>query len=246
MTNEEKDDLKRFGVSKLRHIYPQFFTRDEKSQVMHAMKLLTDALDAAGVNYFLYGGSLIGSWRHHDIIPWDDDLDIIVNISDFLSLESLNISGHTVNVRTLNRYKFYNNNATDIRFWKWPFIDICFFGDNGTHIYDMDPTYSKTYVFDKNDIFPLVRRPFGHLSLKAPKHTQTVLSQTYNIDICKTREYDHRKEKAIAQRRVIDVNCILLHRIYPFVSRNAANKDLEKLYLDGQLLTTVDLHSINL
>jgi phosphorylcholine metabolism protein LicD len=27
----------------------------------------------------MYGGTLIGSWRHHDLVPWDDDVDFAVD-----------------------------------------------------------------------------------------------------------------------------------------------------------------------
>ena len=43
------------------------------------LELLDDvvaALEAAKITYFMSDGTLIGSWRHHGLIPWDDDIDL--------------------------------------------------------------------------------------------------------------------------------------------------------------------------
>jgi len=130
------------------------------------------------------------------------------------------------------RYKFYSDSATNISgyFWKWPYIDICFYGDNGTHLYDMDPSFSQVFVYDKKDIFPLTSRPFGALKLKVPRHTETVIKQNYDIDLCQTRQYDHRRQKSLHQRNVTTVSCSLLYRLFPFVFRDEGR---EVLKLDG-------------
>ncbi|KAI3380496.1 hypothetical protein SNEBB_011094 [Seison nebaliae] len=39
---------------------------------------LSSVLTKYGLTHVLYQGTLIGSLRHHDMIPWDDDVDIMV------------------------------------------------------------------------------------------------------------------------------------------------------------------------
>lgn len=36
-----------------------------------------------GIDYYLLGGSAIGAIRHHGFIPWDDDLDIVMDSSNY-------------------------------------------------------------------------------------------------------------------------------------------------------------------
>jgi len=42
------------------------------------LSILGQYLTKIGVEYWLTHGTLLGSWRHQDIIPWDDDADIEV------------------------------------------------------------------------------------------------------------------------------------------------------------------------
>lgn len=36
-----------------------------------------------GIDYYLLGGSAIGAIRHHGFIPWDDDLDIVMDSDNY-------------------------------------------------------------------------------------------------------------------------------------------------------------------
>ena len=38
------------------------------------------------INYSLIGGSLIGAIRHQGIIPWDDDIDVILSRDKYLKI----------------------------------------------------------------------------------------------------------------------------------------------------------------
>jgi len=47
------------------------------------LKVLTDYLDSHNLRYYLAYGTLLGAVRHHDIIPWDYDIDIQMPRPDF-------------------------------------------------------------------------------------------------------------------------------------------------------------------
>ena len=42
------------------------------------LQKIADFCESQGLRYFLCGGTLIGAIRHKGFIPWDDDLDIMV------------------------------------------------------------------------------------------------------------------------------------------------------------------------
>lgn len=39
--------------------------------------------------YVIGLGSLLGQYRNHDIIPWDNDVDVLVDVNDFKTLKLL-------------------------------------------------------------------------------------------------------------------------------------------------------------
>ena len=54
---------------------------DEKSSKIfrRLYKIFAEIAQNQNLTYFLYGGSLIGAYRNKTILPWDDDLDLIMD-----------------------------------------------------------------------------------------------------------------------------------------------------------------------
>jgi len=48
--------------------------------ILDIMKDIDKLCRAHNIEYYLLGGSAIGAIRHKGFIPWDDDLDIIMNM----------------------------------------------------------------------------------------------------------------------------------------------------------------------
>lgn len=48
------------------------------------LRVLDEVCKKLGIEFFLYGGSLIGAVRHKGFVPWDDDLDVAMSRKDYM------------------------------------------------------------------------------------------------------------------------------------------------------------------
>ncbi|XP_025076778.1 uncharacterized protein LOC112553636 [Pomacea canaliculata] len=184
-------------------------------------------------------------------MPWDDDLDVAVpswQRDDVAHVLNGLKPHYLLDVTQGVRWKFYSARSHAIsRFsWKWPFLDIIFFfEENRTHIWEQDKVF-KDFIFNKEDVFPLFERPFMDMMLPAPKNTKAVLSTTYNLSVCASGRYDHRKEMIRSELK--SVQCEQLQQVFPFVRRQAAvgghGGCNESLVLNGNVLAWVVLSGV--
>ncbi len=60
-----------------------------KNEYYALLKDIHEILTENGIKYVLGAGTLLGSYRHGDIIPWDDDGDICIRLEDHMRLFKL-------------------------------------------------------------------------------------------------------------------------------------------------------------
>lgn len=53
------------------------------------LKYLKKVCDENGLRYYLCGGTLLGAVRHQGYIPWDDDVDVFVELNDLIKLHKI-------------------------------------------------------------------------------------------------------------------------------------------------------------
>ncbi|XP_041361881.1 uncharacterized protein RT0683-like [Gigantopelta aegis] len=189
------------------------------------LKRFASEMESANMTYFLYSGSLLGSYRHRGIVPWDDDIDVIVpfrqrpDLRTTLSeLEPL----FTLDTSMDIRWKFYSilSEAIKTKSWKWPFLDISFYFENETHIWDTDRRWRLTSIYNKSIVFPLGKGSFMNMSLPVPKDPYAFLSFNFDVNICKSNSYDHKQETSIPYLFQTSVPCYILRKRFQFVNHD--------------------------
>ncbi|XP_046552585.1 uncharacterized protein RT0683-like [Haliotis rubra] len=219
----------------------------EKLEFRNIIKTFSEGVPK-NITYFLYAGALLGSYSHHGMIPWDDDLDIIVREKDMplllTFLQSLRPKYDHYTKWKVN-WKLYHKTSPKAgsMAWKWPFVDIFFYSEHPSFIQDCRNTEKK---FNKTDVFPLIKRPFMGMMLPAPRHTRKVLESTYTIDLCVSNSYDHRLEKNVPSKCVVKLPCDLLKDKFPFVerqkSKNTSIEVFDAAYCNQSVYETTNIY----
>lgn len=101
-----------------------------RKKLLEVFKYFIGVCEENGLRYFCSGGTAIGAVRHNGMIPWDDDIDVLMPRSDYNKLmvlgDSLRKDGFAVssprNDDAAMLTKLYNLNTTVWEIKQMPFV----------------------------------------------------------------------------------------------------------------------------
>lgn len=182
-------------------------TTEEQHACERVLLHIKQVCNEHGIHYMMDGGTLIGSLIHHGPIPWDDDIDILIDDADReMAIRVLNTSGYIVQDAYDKLYsKIWDTTTPHVNNKKkhnWPFVDIGWLERNATHAWEKRSTGKQakysSHVYPLDILYPTVERPFGNLMLSAPRDGAKLMSRIHGTNWrqqCVKGNWDHKLER---------------------------------------------------
>ena len=249
---------------------PRRVSLEEYKEYLRVLRDFVSLMNAADVTYAMFYGTLLGSYRMHNMVPWDTDIDIIVKYDDifkvFDSIQQLSKEGR---YRALIKYLNFQTSRIHDRMYFQDinrqnlteenlFYHFVFFPTNGTAFGKYKFPYIDVSLFKENTthvwgldgpqtihmkremFYPLSSRPFGNMWLPSPRDANYSLRAQYG-----NFENDCRISPWIKGRRVqkARMKCDELHQYYPWVTRQSyPSYTEERLMYKDTLIHAVIIH----
>ena len=151
-----------------------------KEQSYTLLKIFDEILTKNNIPYMIIAGTLLGSVRHKDVIPWDHDVDVAIWKEDLPRYLELENEFRKRSLRYGYReeiHKIYSDKEP-----MYSYMDVFVFEMIDGHLtYDKEKwrkVWPKEY-FLPGEVFPLKRYQFGPLKLLGPQKAVPYLERSY-------------------------------------------------------------------
>lgn len=207
-----------------------------QKKMSNMLKVLDEICQKNNIKYFLVGGSLLGTVLYKGWIPWDGDVDLVINKNDyekFKKIIQLNLpknmwfQNHKIDknypkdnliagkIRDLNScYIEYTNNGG--KNWHNGLqIDILLYDDKNSEIKFSDKNEPN---MNYDDIYPLQRKPFEDFKVNIMNNSKKYLDNKYGVNWIEILPRDKR----LPHEGLIDANktCEHHYKLYPNLYHN--------------------------
>ena len=189
-----------------------------------AVKILFETvnlLNEYNINYSLISGTLLGKIRHNSFIPWDDDIDLIVdnsiidkipNIIDkykdtftffnpYDNIYKICFSNMGIKMQTDNHS--FKKTMINKGEYNWPFIDLFVYSTNDSEIRFFNENWQK------NKFLPFVKTNFMNIDVNIPADSHYFLKKNYGenyMEVLTSNGYIHKNEQSIKDVISIGIN----------------------------------------
>lgn len=150
------------------------------------LKNVTDVLERYQIEYFIFFGTLLGGVRHQGLIPWDTDIDIVINYKDIEKI--LHILQHELG----NQYFIENQSSPNIA---GGLLRVFLSKKNTLHVdlfayieEEENIVFAYHRKIKKETLFPLTKIKLYEKSFWAPNNAKKHLKAIYGDD-CMTYAY---------------------------------------------------------
>jgi hypothetical protein len=129
-------------------------------------------------------GTLIGYYFNKKLLPWDDDIDIILVEESITNLKNYEDDNYIIKVNPYSKDRSIKdvNNKIDARVISKKngvFIDITFF------VFENEFCAKDKHCYKKNDILPLKKSKFENIDIYIPNNVKNCLIQEYGEKVLK-------------------------------------------------------------
>jgi hypothetical protein len=202
-----------------------------KQTAIDLLQITINILNEFDIPYCLISGTLLGYVRHNDFIPWDDDIDLLVESSIVKKMPE-------INKKYKNKLNFLVKDPILIKFcfndkeinidcewnkylldpinnkYTWPFIDLFIFTDS--EINTSINFFGKSWI--RNNFFPVNTDMFLGMNVSIPNNPNYFLEINFSKDCFHTlvsNKYIHKNEKKSDGKL-----CIISKKIYDELSKD--------------------------
>ncbi|GFO02137.1 lipopolysaccharide cholinephosphotransferase licd [Plakobranchus ocellatus] len=198
--------------------------RQEKLELVHLYAVFKNAMESAGLRHVVMHGSALGAWRFHGVTPWDDDIDLAIDVADWVEIkETLGcIDGFSLDTTSNTKWGFYRNNGSLIKddpsSKRWPFLDLFLYTSDDEYVWGLNYVHLRRFTFSKEDMFPTQLVPFEGFMVPVPRHLRNVLEHQFvDPTVCVSQHLNHRTGDGL---EILKVPCQNLTDMYPMYFTN--------------------------